>query len=335
MKHRIFTTLALASFGAATLLADFSYQETTKMTGGAMLSMMRMMGPFARGTRDPVVSTVMVKGNRMATIHKDSASVIDLDKETITSIDFTHKTYSVMTFAEMKQAMEDAMQRMKQSRQGSADVNFKVSAKTTGQTKQINGVQAKEIILTLVMESSDQQSGQKGGMKMDVDSWFGPAVPGYDEVKNFYRKMGEKMSGFMPGGSPLGPMGAGRPDMSKAFEQAAQEMAKMDGIPVLRVTTMTGAGGPQQQQQPQGQQPAASSEDSGARPGRFGLPGGFGGFGRKKQQDQPQQSQQAGTLLETTTELSGFSSDAVDASKFEVPAGFKQVEPEMLRRGRR
>jgi hypothetical protein len=35
--------------------------------------------------------------------------------------------------------------------------------------------------------------------------------------------------------------------------------------------------------------------------------------------------------MEMTTELSGFSSGAVDASKFEVPAGFKQVESPMLK----
>jgi hypothetical protein len=36
-----------------------------------------------------------------------------------------------------------------------------------------------------------------------------------------------------------------------------------------------------------------------------------------------------------TIEMSGFSAAAVDSSKFEVPAGFKQVEPEAARhRGR-
>ena len=76
--------------------------------------------------------------------------------------------------------------------------------------------------------------------------------------------------------------------------------------------------------------------------------GGFGGFGRKKKQQQeeqsappPQQQQAAaapppttsqvppGTLMELTTELTSFSSGAADASKFEVPAGFKQVEHDM------
>jgi hypothetical protein len=39
--------------------------------------------------------------------------------------------------------------------------------------------------------------------------------------------------------------------------------------------------------------------------------------------------------MEMTTELSGFSSAPVDPSKFEVPAGFKQVESEMMKAMRR
>jgi hypothetical protein len=70
---------------------------------------------------------------------------------------------------------------------------------------------------------------------------------------------------------------------------------------------------------------------------------GLGGFGRKKQQSQdtqtPAQQQQApagsapasGSLLEMTTEASGFSSAAVDASLFAIPAGFKQVDSPMRR----
>ncbi len=35
--------------------------------------------------------------------------------------------------------------------------------------------------------------------------------------------------------------------------------------------------------------------------------------------------------MEMTTELTGFSSAPVDASRFQVPAGFKQVDSDMLK----
>jgi hypothetical protein len=73
--------------------------------------------------------------------------------------------------------------------------------------------------------------------------------------------------------------------------------------------------------------------------------GGRLGLGRKKPADQQASSdnQQAsggqgsgapGSLMEMTTELSTFSSNAVDPSLFEVPANFKKVESDMKKRAR-
>jgi hypothetical protein len=39
--------------------------------------------------------------------------------------------------------------------------------------------------------------------------------------------------------------------------------------------------------------------------------------------------------MEMTMELSGFSSASVDGSRFEIPAGFKQVEPDAMQHRRR
>src|ERR1700688_3052091 len=149
----------------ACLLADFSYEESTKITGGMMAGVMKFAGAFSKQAREPLQSTVAVKGNRMLHGNKERASVIDLDSETITEINYQKKTYSVMTFAEMKQAMEQAMQRMKdapkqpqpqESEQQKPDVKteFSLDLKETGQTKEIAGLQAKEVILTMKMEGA-------------------------------------------------------------------------------------------------------------------------------------------------------------------------------------
>jgi hypothetical protein len=142
----------------------------------------------------------------------------------------------------------------------------------------------------------------------------------------------------------------------------AKEMAKLDGVPVLQVMTVnaqgtgdpagqSGAGGarsenPRSENPPQNSDAASQSAAAEAL-GRLGRLGGFGGLGRKKKDadsnNQPTPSSQSqgntnaasGALMEITTESSGFSSAPVDASKLEVPAGFKEVEPEMGRRGRR
>ena len=176
-----------------------------------------------------------------------------------TDIDYQKKTYSVITFAEMTQAMQAAMQRLKSGRETEgAQVDFKVSVKDTGQTKQIAGLQAKEMIFTLEMEGIDQKTGQKGTMVVTSDMWLAPKVPGYDEVRDFYQKMARKLN-WTPGGG--GMMGA-QPEFARGMAGIYKEASKLDGVPVLQIVKMT----PKVEGLPEGQQTAAAGSPPPAKP---------------------------------------------------------------------
>jgi hypothetical protein len=323
MLQRTGRIAGILAVAAAPLLADFTYQETSTITGGAMKSMLAVAGVFSKAVREPMVATISVKGDRM--IHKSNthASVIDLQK----------KQYSVMTFEEMKQALEQMAQKMKQNDKG--EVNFKVSANATGKTKQVAGFDAKEMVMKMEMEGTDKQSGQKGGMTMTSDMWIAQGIPGYQDVRNFYKRMAEKLN-WTPGGS----MFMQNPDVAKGMAEVYKEVAKVDGVPVEQNIAMypsgvtppePGSTPPPQQQEAKQDKPSIGGALGGALGGRFGL-------GRKKtSSDQPQQSGNAssgggspsGSLMEMTTQLTSFNSNAVDDSVFAVPAGFKKVESEM------
>lgn len=93
------------------LFADFQYSETIRVTGGSMVSLMKFAGTFSKQAHqgfEPTTSTILVKGNRMARINPHYSEIIDLDKETVTRIDNDQKTYTVVTFQQMKQQMEEA-----------------------------------------------------------------------------------------------------------------------------------------------------------------------------------------------------------------------------------
>jgi hypothetical protein len=136
----------------------------------------------------------------------------------------------------------------------------------------------------------------------------------------------------------MGMMGA-RPDMAKGMAELAKESSKLNGMPVLQLVKM----GAQAEGQPQGGQPAAQQQQDqqADKPSLGSLLGGK--FGRKKKDESagegggaPQGSGDAsGSLMEMTTEMGGFSSAPVDAAKFEIPAGFKQVEPDAGQHRRR
>ena len=81
------------SLAGSTLLADFSYQETSTITGGMMMSMMKLAGAFYKQAREPHPIHRLREGRS----HGDAGmpptcSIIDLNRQTITTIDMQKKT---------------------------------------------------------------------------------------------------------------------------------------------------------------------------------------------------------------------------------------------------
>jgi hypothetical protein len=337
-----------AAVAAAPLFADFSYEQTSKITGGAMVAAMKIAGVFSKQAREPIKSTVAVKGDRMATLSADSAHIIDLSKETITQINFKEKNYSVMTFAEWSEAMKKMTERMGQK--DAPEMQWKIDVKETGQTKVIQGQNTSQRILTLITEMKDKESGQTVEMKMVSDMWLAPDIQGYEEIRRFFERMGQKIS-WTPG-SNFGQMMGGR-EAGEGMRELYKQASKLQGVPMLQVIRMGGPGSdaqaasgePSQQQAQEQPKSEPSQSAAGAVAGQLGRLGGFGGFGKKKkkadepaeqpaaQQQQKQQQQapptSAGLLMELTSELTAFSSAPVDEAKLQVPKGFREVESDM------
>jgi hypothetical protein len=127
------------------------------------------------------------------------------------------------------------------------------------------------------------------------------------------------------------------------------ELRKLDGVPIQQImrmgTTVNGQPLPAASEAPlpPDNSPAMPSAGDIAKQSATSmltdrLP--FGGFGHKKQQNnQPppdQNADQKGTaqqptsaiLMESQTTVSNFSSAPVDDTHFEVPAGFRLVQPQ-------
>lgn len=380
-------TLCIGVAIPAPLFADFHYEEKTQITGGSLVSMMKMMGTFSKQARqatDPILSAVYVQGNRMARVNSLTTEIIDLDKETITNIDHTKKTYTTMTFQQMKEQMEAAMRKAKEeqakrssepagepaAQENNVDMNFDVKVRNTDATKEVAGLSTKEAILAMTLEGRDKKTGEKGAMAMTNDMWMAPEIPGYAEVRDFQVRFAKKMGQVM-GGAMNMQMLAMQPGMGEGMAKMVEEMSKLKGVPMLQVMRMgmTANGAPlaaaseaplpatPDVAMPSGSDIAGSVADNAAnsaqqsaanklasKMGGFGsvasgLPS-FGGFGHKKKAqpaaEAPAESTaaspntdpsaaQSSVLMESTTEITSFSQGAVDASRFEVPAGYQQV----------
>jgi hypothetical protein len=355
--------LCLVAAGSLSLLplrADFTYEQTSRITGGSIVRMMKLV-PGGGKALEPQKSTVIVKGNRMAHVSDTRISLIDLDKELMTEIDLEKKTYAVITFEEFRKALLAMQQKMsQQTKQGDApNIDFKIDVKDTGAAKNIIGLDTKQMILTLAMEATDAKSGQKSQMQIVNDMWLAKGIAGYGEVKEFYKRYAEKLA-FDLNMIRMGRMAMAQPGMADGMAKMAKEASKLEGVPVVQVTRMLGMGGPggDMPEMPTSADMGAAAKQSAEQDaagsaarsvgGRFGglagaaAGGMLGGFGRKKPKEQPKEDAQGApppppppaapkgpaAFMEMTTELAAFSMGA-DTSKFAVPAGFKEVEHDM------
>jgi hypothetical protein len=245
MSTKKLSAWILCALLAMPALADFSYQETTRITGGSLTRMMKMV-PGGGKAMEPQTHHVYLKGNKLANLSQDSINIIDLDAETITDVDLKKQTYAVITFQEMAQALEAAKQKMeaelrKQNKNQQADVNmsFSVKVNETGQRKRISGYDTKEMEMLLEMQMNDQQSAAAGTMQFDVNMWMTPDVDGYDQVRQFYMRMAKKMD-WHPRMSSLAGVMNMQPGMGQGMAEMMKEMQKIEGVPVLQVTSMRG-----------------------------------------------------------------------------------------------
>jgi hypothetical protein len=322
MKTRNLAAIAIVLMASRMTLADASYQETTQITGGSMIAPLKSLGFLSKSVGNmlaPNTTTTMVHGNQKAVVGKESTEITDLDRETITHIDNLHKTYSVVTFAQMRQAFENMPKQMEQAQekakqeqpqqpqQPKSDLktSFDVSVKNTGVSKDVNGLTAQEQLVTMQMHVTDPNAPATDATNtvtyvVTTDAWIAPDPPEVKEVQDFDKRFGQKlMAGVdmsawrsqMTGQNPaMAQLFGGKPGSQEAMAQMAKEMAKLQGTRVMEVTRMGGSGnGPGASQDPaQGSAPAANTPPASSNTSVGGLLGSalggsaLGGFHRKK-----------------------------------------------------
>jgi hypothetical protein len=311
MRTTALLALTLSLAGAAH--ADFSYTSTRKTTGGMMAS----MGGAATA---PQTSKYYFKGQKMKMEDSTTATILDFDAQTITTINLTQKTYAVRSFSDMGAAGK------------AADIEAKVDIRETGQKKTIDGYNASEVIMT--MEVDSPQARQMGPMRMEMDMWLSPDVPGYREMHDFYEKNASRF--------PWASLGANAgPNMQKAMADLMKKMASMHGVQVESVIRMKSAGGapgspaagPSGEQMAQMQQAMAQ-----ACPQMQSMiaKGGPAAAMIKQQYDKmcggaagaagaPAAPGSSNSLFEMTMYSSDFSTAGIPDSVFAIPADFKKT----------
>ena len=278
MNIRKLPALGIMLLASRLLFADASYQETTQVTGGSMVDSLKSVSFLSKSMGNmfaPMTTITMVHGNQKAVVSKDSTEITDLDRETITHVDTVHKTYTVTTFAQMRQAIANMPKQMEQARaqmkeaqaqqaaqQPKTDLktSFDVSAKNTGVTKEVNGLTAQEQVVTMQMHITDPNAPPTEAVNsmtyvVTTDAWIAPDPPEVKEIQDFDLRMGQKLMAGMDLSAFKAQMGqmsqnnagmaqlfGGKPGSAEAMAQMGKEIAKLKGTRVMEVTRMGGSG---------------------------------------------------------------------------------------------
>ena len=356
-KKTLSLCIIIALMMPVCMTADLRYDETTEMKGGIMESLGKMAGMFGAKGLDKSTTSTYIKGDRL---RKDqlngaelvSSQIIQLDRDQMVSVDHKKKTYTVMTFAEMKAQMEKAIASAKSAPQNQppsktnpekpdVKVEPKINVKDTGETKVINGFNTRKVLLTVEIEGEDQKTKDKGAMGADTELWLTKDISGFDEQNKFYAKYAQKMAspeliktvGISPG------MGQD-PRTAESMVAMRKKMEGLDGVAILTIMSFNLSGTASAETKAQANsRPKESNEERQPENVTQAIGkalGGFGGFGRKKKKEEPAPSTQtaqsasgssnekvSATLMTTTTEMKSFSKSPLDTGLFDVPAGYR------------
>ena len=332
--------LSAVLFVPAVTFADVKTQERTQVKfEGALGRMMNFFG--GKAAREGLVSTVALKGNRLLTITGDSGEIIDLGEEKVYTLDLKGKSYTVVTFAEMRKRMEEAMAKAEKDAAAARpepddkqdpnapkkefEVDFAI-AEGAG-TKSIAGTSTKESIATITVREKGKTLEEAGGFVLESHLWLAPKVAALQELADFRMQYAQKVYGPMmaqAAGTMTQAM-AMYPQMKDAMAKFADEAKKLDGTPLLTESIFIAVASPQAQS-------AQADQKAEPAPGIGGLLGGLGRFRRGKNNDQPAGGgtpTAAGggapgrtTIMTTTTETLQIAPAATDAD-VALPAGLK------------
>ena len=328
-------TLAGLVLSASALHADVRSDEKSRVEFAGMLG--RMVNLFGgKAAREGVLSTVAVKGDRKAVLGDANGQIIDLNEEKIYSLDLKKKTYTVVTFAELRRQMEEARKKAEEEakkapeaekpaerdpNQKEVEVDFDV--KDTGEKRAINGFDTHQVIMTITVREKGKTLDQSGGLVLTSDMWLAPKIAAMQEVAAFDLKYAQKLYGPMVSGVSASQMAAALatyPMLKDAMEKMRTEGAKLEGTAIQ--TTVTTEAVKSAEQLAQESKTAAESKPSGGG----GLSGRLGGMIAKKIGPKTDDAAKPrATFMTMNTEVLKIAT-TVAAEDVAVPAGFKETK---------
>jgi hypothetical protein len=310
-------SLCVLALSGPSLLAEVKTREKTLVKFEGMLG--RMANMFGgKATKDGLISSSAVSGDRKATVTDSTGRIVDLAEEKIYDLDMKKKTYKVTTFEELRRQLREAQEKAERDakkQEGAAqeeqptgkEIEVDFDLKETGQSRSIAGYDAREIIMTVTVREKGRTLDEGGGLVMTTNSWLGPQIPALKELADFEQRYWRAIAPEATGVSAeqMAAMMALYPMVKQAMDRMAKENVKLEGTPLA--TTMLFE--------------AVKSKEQMAQQTDSGGGGGLGGMLARrmmKRDDKPR-----ATILTVNSEMLEVATTVAPAD-LQIPAGFKE-----------
>lgn len=353
LRFRIAVAVAVpAVFASVPARAqDVQYETVTKVElPGAAGTAMRMAARLGGGSMETVEKT-SIKGRKMRTDVGTTSTILDLEGKRFIWLDNAAKTYTVSTFDELlRRAQQTGAQAGAANRpaggsnDAQASFDFRFSVDPGNARQKVAGYDADRFFLTAEAEGEYVPEGstereKAGTLVVLSDMWTSKDVPVFQARSAFddpsARQYADAGAALMQG---LAAAFADDPRLKVALQQSVSEARKIQGMPVRTVTTFVSVAPGQRFDRALVTDPAAAQQGGGGarQAGRAAL-GRLGGAIRGATQQQPAEPAAQGgqggqaaqpaqaTILTVTSEIRNVRPGSLDASLFDIPAGYRQL----------
>ena len=348
MSRTLRQLISLAYAGAALASSalhaqDVQYSTITKVDlGGAMNTMMR----FAGGTE--FKETSYIKGKKLRSDGDKQSLIFDIENNRYIAIDHQSKTYTSVPLADFVRATTPAMRATRadpstgqlkgtavDSAGNKADYTIDFQIEPTDERRNVNGNDAKRVLLTMVTDidvtpEGETQAQNAGKLVLLMDTWNANTGPASDAVRAWEQATSKELAAAAFGRSDFGSAFAANPKMGEAVKKASVEAQKVEGMTVLSTMHLVLVGPDQKFDRAL----ALKEAEAASAPKSKGMGGLMGraiasAAGVKEPKPDTKQGTTAtqATIAKVTTEVRDVKATSLPSTLFDVPAGYREVKP--------
>jgi hypothetical protein len=330
--------LVIGSPPAPAASQDVQYETLTRLDlPGALGTVVRIAARMGGGSME-TVETTYIKGGRMRTDMEGSSTITDMENRRIILLDHRERTYQTLGLDQAVAMAEQAGAHIREAQAEGAPaedlegrVEFRFSVDRTGERQRIDGHDAERVFLTIEAEGEyvpeeGEEMEEAGTLVVLTELWVSTDHPAHQARSRF-----DELSArhFSEAGASitesLAAVFAENPSMRVALDKSAAEVENIQGMPVRIVSTLVGVAPGETFDRSKVTDPQPAGGGARGALGRLGRAAAAAAAGQAAGgQDRPQATQSV--ILSVKSDVRNVATRALDASLFEIPDGYRQVE---------